>query len=103
MTILHRRPNPVPRQTPDTTVGTGAAIRAAGVGLLVLCAPAVRLMHALVTTPPQHQPTVVEMLLSLGTVLTGISGAALLFEGPALFRPYRWPRRDDTGRYREKR
>jgi hypothetical protein len=78
------RPIPAP-----TRSGAGEPVpaRLSGLVLLGLCGLALLRLHRLATTLPLHQPSLVEMLLSLAALLAGVSGAALLFEGAALFRP----------------
>jgi hypothetical protein len=71
------------------------AVRLSGLLLLVVCAAAACVLHGWVATPPQHQPTVLEMLGSLVAVLSGCGGAMALTIGRALFEPYVWPPRSE--------
>lgn len=71
------------------------AVRLSGLLLLIVCAAAACVMHGLVTAAPQHQPTALEMLLSLVAVLSGCCGSMALGIGRALFEPYVWPPRSE--------
>lgn len=53
----------------------------------MLCAVALQRIYALVHIVPHHQPTPVELALSLVAVPCGVVGAAMLAVGPMLFRP----------------
>lgn len=50
-------------------------VRLFGTGLLVASLFLVWRLHAIVTASPRHEPTLVELLMSLGIVLTGLAGA----------------------------
>jgi hypothetical protein len=68
--------------------------RLCGLALLLVCAVSLHFERALVIQPPRHQPSVLEMLLSLAAVLSGVAGAMCAAIGHALFEPYEWPPRD---------
>jgi hypothetical protein len=73
-------------------------IRVCGAPLLAIAVIALQLMVRLVTTLPHHQPTAIEMLLSLAAVAAAVSGAATVIIGPPLFQPHEWPPRDGGDR-----
>ena len=69
-------------------------VRLFGLLLLLVCAAAFYVLHGLVTVPPQHQPSVMEMAVSTVAVLSGCCGSMALTIGKALFEPYVWPPRE---------
>lgn len=62
------------------------AFRAVGLALLCICALGLRWICALVSEPPRHGATPLEMLAALLVFLCLGTGIALTFEGPGLLR-----------------
>lgn len=61
-------------------------LRAVGLGMLVLCALSSRWCCRLVSQPPQHPGTPLELAIAAIAFACLSAGIALLVEGPGLFR-----------------
>jgi hypothetical protein len=59
--------------------------------LIAVCALALHRIYLLISLPPTHSASPLELGLGLVSVLSGVWGAASLVIGPALLRPYAWP------------